>query len=62
MTFRRIALVAALIFAAASMMANPTVRRPVAKFIYFYQQTDDMNLWERVVYSLLLTKSTEPSS
>jgi hypothetical protein len=43
-------------------MANPEVRRPVAQFIYFYQQTDDMNLWQRIVYSWLLAKTTTPSS
>ena len=53
-----------LLCAAASVkvMANPSVRRPVAQFIYFYHQTDNMDLWERVVYSVLMTKTTEPSS
>jgi hypothetical protein len=58
-------MVAALLCAAASMtaIANPCVRRPVAQFIYFYQQqTGDLNFLERVVYSLLLTRSTEPAS
>ena len=42
--WRRVAIIAALLCAAASVkvMANPEVRRPVAQFIYFYQQTDDM--------------------
>jgi hypothetical protein len=64
MRWRRLGIVAGLICAAASMklVASPSVRRPVAKFIYFYQQTDDMNLLERVVYGLLKTNSTEPSS
>ena len=44
--------------ASVKVMANPSLRRPVAQFIYFYQQSDDMNLWERVVYSCLLTKTT----
>ena len=49
--------------ASAKVMANPSVRKPVAQFIYFYEQTEDLSLWERVVYSVLMTKSaTEPSS
>ena len=68
--WRRVAILAALAcgFASIKVMANPNVRRPVAQFIYFYEQTSldrqagDMNLWERVVYSLLLAKATEPSS
>lgn len=62
--WKRIALVAALACGLASVkvMANPNIRRPVVQFIHFYQQTDDMNLWERVVYSWLLAKTTEPSS
>jgi hypothetical protein len=63
-TWKRIAAIAMLLCAAASMklMADPCFRRPVAQFIYFYQQTEDLSLWERVVYSLLMTKATEPSS
>jgi hypothetical protein len=62
--WRRLAIVALLLCVAASakVMANPCIRRPVAQFIHFYQQTDDMNLWERVVYSWLLAKATPPSS
>jgi hypothetical protein len=66
--WRRTAIVAALAcgLASAKVMANPNVRRPVAQFIYFYQQAqdigDDMNLWERVVYSCLLTKTTAASN
>jgi hypothetical protein len=62
--WKRIAIVAAFACGLASVkvMANPNVRRPVAQFIHFYQQTDDMNLWERVVYSWLLAETTEPSS
>jgi hypothetical protein len=61
---KKIAIVAAIACGLASVkvMANPNIRRPVAQFIHFYQQSDDMNLWERVVYSLLLAKTTEPSS
>ena len=57
-------MIATLLCAAASVkvMANPAVRRPVAQFIYFYQQPDHMDVWERVVYSVLMTKATEPSS
>jgi hypothetical protein len=67
-SFRQIATLVALACAFASVraMANPNVRRPVVQFIYFYEQTDEvsdaMNIWERVVYSLLLAKTTEPSS
>jgi hypothetical protein len=58
--WRRVALIAALAcgFASVRVMANPNVRRPVAQFMYFYQQSDDMNLWERVVFSCLLTKTS----
>ena len=61
---RKIAIVASIACGLASVkvMANPGIRRPVAQFIHFYQQSEDMNLWERVVYSLLLAKTTEPSS
>ena len=60
-----IVLMLALLFAGVSVraMANPCVRRPVAQFIYFYQQGEDLGLWERVLYGVLMTKSTtEPSS
>jgi hypothetical protein len=63
--WRRIAMIAALLCAGASVkvMATPSIRRPVAQFIYFYQQTNDMNVWERVVYSWLLSRTTgQPSS
>jgi len=62
--WRRVAILATLAcgLASAKVMANPNVRRPVAQFIYFYEQSDDMNVWERVVYSLLLAKTTEPFS
>ena len=61
---REIAIVGAVACGLASVrvMANPGIRRPVAQFIYFYQQTGDMNLWERVIYSLLLAETTGPSS
>lgn len=58
-------MIAALVCAAASvtMLANPCVRRPVAKFIYFYQQEEDLGPLERILYSLVMTNSTtEPSS
>jgi hypothetical protein len=67
-SFRQIATLIALAcaFASVKVMANPNIRRPVVQFIYFYEQTDQvsdaMNIWERVVYSLLLAKTTEPSS
>ena len=62
--WKRVAMILALAcgFASVRVMANPSVRRPVAQFIYFYQQNGDihadMNLWERVVFSCLLTKTT----
>ena len=58
--WKRTAAIVALLGATASVkvMADPCVQRPVTRFIYFYQQSDDMNLWERVVYSLLLTQTT----
>jgi hypothetical protein len=62
------AAVVLLLCAAASVkvMANPSVQRPVAQFIYFYGQSDASNLWERVIYSVLLTNtatsSEQPSS
>ena len=50
-----VALVSAL--GAIKMAANPQVRRPVQKFIHFYQQQDDdMGLLPRAVYSWLLAK------
>jgi hypothetical protein len=62
--WRRIAMLAALLCAGLSVkvVANPCVRRPVAQFIHFYEQAPDMSLWERIVYSVLLTRTTEPSS
>ena len=58
--WRRIAMAGALAcgFASVKVMANPNLRRPVAQFIYFYERSDDMNLWERVVFSCLLTKTS----
>ncbi len=62
--FRRTVLLLVLLGAAfsAKVVANPCFRRPVAHFIYFYEQTPGLSLWDRVVYSLLLTRTTEPSS
>jgi len=45
----------------AGVMAKPAVRKPVVTFIQFYQSSDDMGLWERVVYSVLATRSNSPS-
>jgi hypothetical protein len=61
---KRIAALAGLVCLAASVqvVANPCFRRPVANFIYFYQQPDDMNVLERVVYGWLSVKTTQPSS
>jgi len=62
--WKRVAAIAALLCAAASVkvMANPAVRRPVAQFIYFYQQTEQMDVWERVVYSVVMTKTASPET
>ncbi len=61
---KRLAMIAALVCAVASLkvVANPCFRRPVAKFIYFYQQEEDLGPLERVLYSLVMVKSTGPSS
>jgi len=64
--WKRLAIAAALFGAVASagVMSNPKVHRPVVRFIHFYEesqsyeQTQDMSLWDRVLYSLLLTKAT----
>jgi len=61
--WRRLAILAALfcIVASVKVMATPSIRRPVVHFIHFYQQADDMGLWERFVYSLIEWKSSNPS-
>ena len=41
----------------ARVLATPHLRRPVVQFLYFYQQSDDLGPWERLVYSLLLARS-----
>jgi hypothetical protein len=63
-TWRRLATIAAILFvlASAKVMANPQVRRPVANFIYFYQQTENLGIWDRLMFSVLMTRTTEPSS
>lgn len=56
---KRAALILLLLSAGgASVMAKPTVREPLARFIHFYEQSDDMGLWERVVYCVLAVRST----
>ena len=57
-------MIAALVCVAASakVMANPSVRRPVAQFIHFYQQTEELGLWDRLMFTVLMTRTTEPSS
>ena len=64
MNWRRVLAVVVLLgmAASASLMAKPSVRRPAVTFIHFYQQTEDLTLWERLIYSLLMTKSTEQPS
>jgi len=63
-SWRRLAAVVALLCAGASVRvaANPCVRRPVVHFIQFYEQTEDLGLWNRLVVSVLMTKASEPSS
>jgi len=64
-SWKRLAAIAVLLCAAASarVVANPAVRRPVVQFMNFYEQTPELGVWERVVYSVLMTKeATEPSS
>jgi hypothetical protein len=63
-SMKRVAIVLMLVSAAlgARQLANPCVRGPVVQFIHFYQQSDDLSVWERVIYSLLLTRTTEPAS
>jgi hypothetical protein len=63
--WRLAAMAVALVFAAVSLhaMAKPSVRRPVVQFIHFYEQsqsadTQDMSLWERVMYSVLMTETS----
>jgi hypothetical protein len=60
---RRVAILLAVfcILASVKVMATPSIRRPVVHFIHFYQQADDMGLWERFVYSLIEFKSSNPS-
>ncbi|GEM_PF-6086019 len=60
LNWKRLAAVAALFCAAASIpvVANPCVTRPVTRFIQFYEQGQDLDLWQRVLLSLLMTKSS----
>lgn len=63
--FKPLAIAAVLLFALASVkvVASPHVRQPVATFIHFYEATEalpdvqDMSLWDRVLYSVLMTRS-----
>ena len=58
---RRLAIVATLFIALASfkVMATPSIRRPVVHFMHFYQQAEDMGLWERFVYSLIEVRNSK---
>ncbi len=60
--WKRVAIVAFLVCAAASarVAATPAISRPVAQFIHFYEQTDDLGMFDRVLLSFLMT--TAPSS
>jgi len=62
--WKKLAMTLALFGAAVSLKfaAQPEVRRPVAHFVQIYRQSPELGVWERLMYSLLLTKSTEPSS
>ena len=47
-------------------LATAVIARPVSRFIYFYQATEDtaapMSAWERVVFSLMLASRAESKS
>jgi hypothetical protein len=61
--WKRAAIGAAMLgaLASAEAMANPSIHRPVVQFIHFYEesqvdeQTQGMTLWDRILYSLLMT-------
>ena len=61
-----LAVAAVLLCTAVSVkaFANPGLRRPVVQFIYFYQQseasqdTQALGLWDRLLYSVLMTKAS----
>jgi len=61
--WKRAAIAAAMLgaLASAKVMANPSIHRPVVEFIHFYEEsqveaeTQDMSLWDRILYSLLMT-------
>jgi hypothetical protein len=61
--WKRAAIGAAMLGALASarVMATPSIHRPVVQFIHFYEesqvdeQTQGMTLWDRILYSLLMT-------
>ena len=63
--WKRLAIAAALLcaFASVKVIAKPGVRRPVVQFIHFYEQSEgpgeaqDLSLWDRVLYSVLMTKT-----
>jgi hypothetical protein len=40
--------------------ANPCIRRPVVQFIHFYEQSDDMSRVDRLIYSVLMTQTSDP--
>lgn len=60
--------IAVLFLAAMTLKAAyeaPEIRRPVCRFMYFYQEaekSESFGLWERIVFSVLLAKSSTPSS
>jgi hypothetical protein len=59
---RRLAILAVLFVGLASfkVMATPSIRRPVVNFIHFYQQAEDLGLWERFVYGLIEVRNSNP--
>ena len=46
--------------------ARCAITRPVTRFIHFYQVTENaaapMSIWERVMFSLMLTNHAEPKT
>ena len=55
-------MVLALLFVALAsfkVMATPSIRRPVVNFIHFYQQAEDMGIWERFVYGLIEVRNSK---
>jgi hypothetical protein len=56
---RKILVIAALMFAGATarVAVLPEVQKPVTRFIYFYEQSNNMDFVQRVAFSLLMAKT-----